>query len=368
MDGENASSFQGQLSENIKNVRRDIQLSRFTFGRLRGAPVVKASGGMRLIAIPNVRARLVQRCLLAHLESDKKFPQMSSIAYGFTKARTLKCAQLKMLELRNSYPWVLQVDIIKFFDEIQRSDVKKLVRRHVRSKIVSELLCSAVDCEIDDRIDRIRIYAQDSGVRRGAGLRQGMPVSPLLSNLLLREFDAALVKRGLQAVRYADDIAIFANSKQECRDNLDFVKAELGKLKLRISDIEDLKKTIISGPETTVYILGVDIKKVGHTYELRAPNKKIENIKAHMKSASSLDECIKKRYSLAKVSSILDSFVVGHFAALSVVADREQFLNRISAEKENCIKGLLVELFGQSVVDNLDNNKRAVLGLGEFTT
>jgi hypothetical protein len=43
-----------------------------------------------------------------------------------------------------------------------------------------------------------------------------MPVSPMLSNLLLKRFDEGLQKQGISAVRYADDIAVFARSRGEC--------------------------------------------------------------------------------------------------------------------------------------------------------
>jgi hypothetical protein len=52
------------------------------------------------------------------------------------------------------------------------------------------------------------------------GLRQGMPVSPMLSNLLLKRFDEGLDKQGIVAVRYADDIAVFARSREECLEAL----------------------------------------------------------------------------------------------------------------------------------------------------
>ncbi len=43
----------------------------------------------------------------------------------------------------------------------------------------------------------------------GVGVRQGMPLSPILANLVLSEFDGKIEKSGLKMVRYADDIAIF---------------------------------------------------------------------------------------------------------------------------------------------------------------
>ena len=42
----------------------------------------------------------------------------------------------------------------------------------------------------------------------------GGPLSPLLSNILLDDLDKELERRGLQFVRYADDIVIFVRSER----------------------------------------------------------------------------------------------------------------------------------------------------------
>ena len=44
------------------------------------------------------------------------------------------------------------------------------------------------------------------------GTPQGGPLSPLLSNVVLDEFDKELARRGLRFVRYADDCNIFVRS------------------------------------------------------------------------------------------------------------------------------------------------------------
>lgn len=79
-DGVRAQVFSSFLASNIDAVRRDIQQGHFSFGRLRTAIVPKASEGFRIIAVPNVRDRFVQRVLLRHLEQDKRFSANSPIS------------------------------------------------------------------------------------------------------------------------------------------------------------------------------------------------------------------------------------------------------------------------------------------------
>jgi len=48
----------------------------------------------------------------------------------------------------------------------------------------------------------------------GEGTPQGGPLSPLLSNLVLDEFDRELERRGLRFARYADDSNIYVRSRR----------------------------------------------------------------------------------------------------------------------------------------------------------
>lgn len=53
--------------------------------------------------------------------------------------------------------------------------------------------------------------------KRRKGVPQGSPFSPLLSNILLKELDRELEKRGHRYVRYADDFSIYVRSKRAAR-------------------------------------------------------------------------------------------------------------------------------------------------------
>ena len=44
------------------------------------------------------------------------------------------------------------------------------------------------------------------------GTPQGSPLSPLLSNIMLDDFDQLMWSRGHRFVRYADDIRVFVKS------------------------------------------------------------------------------------------------------------------------------------------------------------
>jgi RNA-directed DNA polymerase len=73
-----------------------------------------------------------------------------------------------------------------------------------------------IDCEIKvTRWNRSNI--EKHGVEMRVGVRQGMPLSPILANLVLSEFDGKIERYGLKMVRYADDIAIFLRPSKKRR-------------------------------------------------------------------------------------------------------------------------------------------------------
>ena len=63
----------------------------------------------------------------------------------------------------------------------------------------------------------------------GVGVRQGMPLSQMLANRVLSEFDSKIEKRGLKMVRYADDIAIFFETKQKAQEGHKIILRHFGR-------------------------------------------------------------------------------------------------------------------------------------------
>lgn len=67
------------------SIRRALQDGSYKFNRLRLAPVPKASGGYRIIAIPTVRDRLLQRVLLRGLEADSDLTRVRPLLTGLPR-------------------------------------------------------------------------------------------------------------------------------------------------------------------------------------------------------------------------------------------------------------------------------------------
>ena len=366
VDSVSAQQFSSQLHEHIRSIGAEVRSGNFGFSKLRMAPVPKENGGDRIIAIPTVRDRLVQRAVLFHLEKSKRFEAGSEISYGFMKGRSLIQAQKQALALRHQRPWVLKVDIVKFFDEIPRQKLKMLVKPRVRSRVIARLIEQAIDCELDETSPQLRKIAADNGIVNGRGLRQGMPLSPMLSNLVLRRFDQRLITRGMAAVRYADDIALFFNSRQECIAAVDFINGSLSETGLRVPALSEGGKTVICEPSEIAEFLGLELKLFGSEYRLNPPTRKLVKIEIRMAEIATLRNCLNDKKNIGQVVRTLDAFVAGHRAALQGLEHGDDFIARLQWLKKKALEGLLVELFGAKAVETLDQGKLAILGIGEF--
>jgi retron-type reverse transcriptase len=110
------------------------------------------------------------------------------------------------------HPWAYKSDISAFFDRIPRDELFDAVKRSVRTPSLNDLLRRAIDCEIDTRDPAIWRKVNAAGIVNGLGVRQGMPLSPLFANILLKEFDRVFLSRGHSLVRYAHDFIVFADN------------------------------------------------------------------------------------------------------------------------------------------------------------
>jgi retron-type reverse transcriptase len=76
------------------------------------------------------------------------------------------------------------------------------------------------------------------GTARGAsgvGAVQGSPLSPMLLNIVLHEFDVAMLRAGFHLVRYADDWVVTARDAESAQRALAFAGRKLDELRLQLN-------------------------------------------------------------------------------------------------------------------------------------
>jgi len=255
------SSFFENLPKQIALIRTEVK-DGYSYSNLRGVSVPKKDPTkFRIICVPTLQDRVLQRALLRVVENKAVQLGISNdVSFGFVKDRDsakrgAAAARGAAIKHRKQKPWVFKTDISAFFDRIPRNELITGFRKSFQLKSVTHLIEGAIGCEVDDRDPRIRRILAENGIERGRGLRQGMPLSPILSNFLLRHFDKAFTDNRYDLVRYADDLIVLASSRDECTAIKALTIGELSKLGLEVSE----EKTEICAPHEPVEFLGMEL-------------------------------------------------------------------------------------------------------------
>jgi len=195
---------------------------------IRRVEIPKPDGkGVRVLGIPTVLDRFIQQALLQVL-SPIFDPTFSDASFGFRPGRsTHQAVQRARAHIAAGHRWVVDVDLEKFFDRVNHDVLMARVARRVKDKRVLRLI---------RRYLQAGMMADGLMSPRTEGTPQGGPLSPLLSNILLDEWDRELERRGHHFVRYADDCNVYVRSKAAGERVLASLERWLGqRLRLRVN-------------------------------------------------------------------------------------------------------------------------------------
>jgi RNA-directed DNA polymerase len=194
---------------------------------VRGVSIPKPGGGERQLGIPTVVDRLVQQAILQVL-TRLLDPTFSASSYGFRPGKSAHQALLQAKEyVAEGRTIVVDVDLEKFFDRVNHDMVMARLARRVADKRLLRIV---------RRFLEAGLMHDGVCVARHEGTPQGGPLSPLLANLLLDEWDRELERRGHAFCRYADDCNIYVRSEAAGQRVLASVVQFLeAKLKLRVN-------------------------------------------------------------------------------------------------------------------------------------
>src|SRR3979490_317613 len=133
-------------------------------------------------------------------------PTFSQYSYGFRPRRSAHHAVAQAQQyIAQGYGWGIDLDLEKFFDRVNHDKLMGQIARRVEDKRLLKLIRAFLNAGV-----------MENGLVSPSveGTPQGGPLSPLLSNLVLDEFDRELERRGHRFVRYADDSNIYVRSER----------------------------------------------------------------------------------------------------------------------------------------------------------
>jgi hypothetical protein len=321
----------------------------------------------RMICIPCVADRVVQRAMVRYLVLNRKLPIYNSSSFGFIDGLGTGAAIRRAVELRNRFDWCLKTDIESFFDSIQRPYLKECVSRALGNHSFVPIISKIIDCEIK-LTERNRDKVKNQGIKPGRGIRQGMPMSPILANLVLSKFDREIEKNKIDMVRYADDLLLFFSDRQAAKSGHRLVIELLEELDLRIPEIADGSKTRMVGPREPVPFLGRSIAYVESAggYVAGVSARQIDKLKNKIREEYSLDKRMKAESTLQETVVDLSQTVAAYLGIYKDAYNFPKFEEEMRAVTRVVISEMFGGIFGRNAISGLASHQKKFLGFGQL--
>jgi group II intron reverse transcriptase/maturase len=184
IDGIGKLKMQADLDIRLDQLQKDLLLGSYHPQPVKRVYIMKANGKLRPLGIPTLTDRIVQRAMLMVMEPiwESDFHRCS---YGFRPERSVHHAvRTVKLQLQDgSDPkgrWVIEGDLSSYFDTVHHKLLLKCVRRRIMDNRFVDLLWRFLKA---GHVEKDLFRASSEGVP------QGGVISPLLSNIMLHEFD-----------------------------------------------------------------------------------------------------------------------------------------------------------------------------------
>lgn len=317
VDGVSLNDFKTYELPNLISISKQLREGSYKFSQLRPHFVLKPNGKERVICIGVTSDRVVQGAILKYL-TDKYIGRLkNTVSYGFLRGRTVQDAVKRSLSLRLDQPWVFKTDIQAFFDNIDRGDLKQKVKEFVRDRSLYPLINQVIDSEVKPNTKSERRRLLEQGIKEGRGIRQGMALSPFLSNVVLYKFDSKLVRSGVPVIRYADDLIFFGRSRVETEEAEKLATRLLGESGFTIpSSTVPNSKSVHCNPTDTAEFLGIGIVAKGNgTFTAKVMQSQIKDIRKSFFDLASVDQLLARKITLAHLGRFLNAKRSGYIHA-----------------------------------------------------
>ena len=179
-EGADKDTLDGFSIVKIRKIIQSMKDRSFKFKPSRRIEIPKANGKKRMIGISCPVDKIVQTVAKNILE-DIYEPKFQESSHGFRPNRGCHTA-LREIKKWTGVSWVIEGDIKGFFDNINHDILADILRKEIKDQNMLDLYWKLVKAGYVNNGEK-RIEHSLTGVPQGSVL------SPLLSNIMLNEFD-----------------------------------------------------------------------------------------------------------------------------------------------------------------------------------
>jgi RNA-directed DNA polymerase len=203
VDQESIERFERRLGDNLYVLWNRLCSGSYFPPAVKGVPIPKKSGGVRLLGVPTVADRVAQTVVKLVLEPILE-PQFHPNSYGYRPGRSALDAVAVVRRRCWEYDWVIE------FDNIDHALLMRAVGKHCQNPWVLLYVERWLEAPME--------MADGRQLERTRGTPQGGVVSPLLANLFMHyAFDRWVTEhlRSVRFCRYADDGVVHCRSRAQ---------------------------------------------------------------------------------------------------------------------------------------------------------
>jgi group II intron reverse transcriptase/maturase len=234
VDGITKEQYGQNLEENLQGLHQRLKTMRYRHQPLRRVFIDKEGGKKRPIGISSLEDKIVQNALGELLGAiyEQDFLDCS---YGFRPGRKPHDALRAFDEAahRGEINWVLDADVVSYFDRIDRKKLKELLQRRIADKSLMRLIGKCLHVGV---LESGEITTPETGTAQGSTL------SPLLANVYLHyvldqwfehEVKPRLTGKA-RLLRFADDFLIGFEHRGDAEKVLRVLEKRLGRYGLEL--------------------------------------------------------------------------------------------------------------------------------------
>ncbi|WFG44174.1 CRISPR-associated endonuclease Cas1 [Pseudonocardia alni] len=234
------AAFAADLLANLTGLHTRLLDGTWSPSPVRRVAVPKADGRDRVLGVPTIPDRIVERAIAA-VVAPVVDPHLQPDSYGFRSGLGINDAARTLQDrIDDGERWIVRTDLVDCFGSVSRRGCLRAVANLV---------------EDDELVVLLSQIVHRPGSTGSAGLPQGAPLSPLLVNTYLDGLDRDLWDRGVSVIRYVDDIAATAHTEHEAQLSLELIRAACASRGLALG----AEKTAVVDAQRGVRYLGRDL-------------------------------------------------------------------------------------------------------------
>ena len=217
VDGITKEQYKKDLQNNIRDLHERMRAMRWRHQPIRRVHIPKENGKTRPIGISCLEDKIVQDTLREILVAIYE-PIFRQCSYGFRPGRGAHDAlrALNGVLYPGKVTWILEIDIVSFFDSIDRKMLQEMLQERVVDGTLKRLIGKCLHVGILEG----EAYSESDG-----GTVQGSSLSPVLGNVYLHHvldlwFERDVLPRlagNACLIRYADDAVFTFETESDAR-------------------------------------------------------------------------------------------------------------------------------------------------------